>query len=354
MADNYGLGIVQGFTRQLDRNRVIDRQEQQDNLNKRRIDLGLEHAKNREQREQDEHQRRMAALRRQAETEGTGRFIDVLDQTGNIGLAIEQYNRYGESKILPETVQFDQKTGRLSFKESDGDTFDGTLNDLKAVYGRVAKPAEPIKLGKGDRLVMPDDKGGYREVVGPVKDTGDTSTLPSEAQMIEYLVANGIAPNKNQAFALTRLSRTNPADAVMRYVEMAQEMQQAEGLVPGAEGYKTPEQLRADGIGFVREIQNQWMEQFRRQPGLDDADGNNTAGLSPELSRYSRALSVGPTKTRAAAMDEGGLDATRISRDTRTGQTTRAPYPEGTKLRGPDGGIYVVRNGVPVPMQGGR
>ncbi len=68
--------------------------------------------------------------------------------------AVQAYNRIAskDAQIIPESVQFDRRTGRLSFEEEDGDVYDGSIQEfadtITTAEERIA--AAKAKKGAGD------------------------------------------------------------------------------------------------------------------------------------------------------------------------------------------------------------
>lgn len=294
------------------------------------------------------HEAQWAALQRAAKEEGTEELVRALESGVDPKAAMERYNSYGINKIADLQVGED---GSVHYRTTDGGEYKGSIKDMRKLVEAMKGPGPK---GKGFSLSPGQahyDENGNLVAERPAEAGGSNSKLPADAQMIEYLVANGIAKTKQEAFALTRFARTDPVDAVAQYVKSAQDTQSAQGLYPGSPGYKSPEQLQKEGVAWVRQIQTEYTDSFKPKGGgggLDDLGAGT--GLPGKLGKHADALSqAGPTRARAAAQPGASFDRTQTQRRVVEG----SPYPEGTELVDRNTGKrYVVRNGQPVPVEG--
>lgn len=91
--------------------------------------------------------------------------------------------------------------------------------------------------------------------------------------------------------------------------------------------------------------------------GIYGSDGKWYPKGTPLPANVTPAVGFGATNLGTRGSDKAGYTSARTGgvKVTPSGPAAPAapaqsPHPDGTKLRGPDGRIYVVRNGVPVPL----
>lgn len=352
----YGkAGVAKGLLQGAERHRRIgledaarERRHERQDAHDERLVAADKRDRTRFDQEQQMFQRRWQAMQTGMEREGVETFVRMLESGVDPTVAVAEYNKQGISKIKPDTFQFDPESGKLRYENQDGMVYDGSLDEVKKLVETFKQPTPPEEytLSPGDSRFRGRERIAH--VPKPDKDGAGDGDLPADARMVEYLVGNGIAGDKKEAFALVRMSRSNPADAVMRYVEMAQKSQESAGMMPGVEGYKSPEQLREEAVKVVNQINQAYLDSFKNRGkqesgGLDDADRGR--GLPGALGDNAEALGNARGPRRSAAGPRRGASSPQASGGD-------APYPEGTVLRGPDGRKYVVRNGQPVPVEG--
>lgn len=83
---------------------------------------------------------------------------------------------------------------------------------------------------------------------------GTAAQAPTDARMIEYMVGNGVASDRNQAFAMLQTAKQNPYQAQSLAAKMAQAQatyeQQMGGTTEGGEP-RSPEQLYRIFLGII-------------------------------------------------------------------------------------------------------
>lgn len=111
-------------------------------------------------RESELHGIGMQKKRQELADEGLDRFLDTLEAGGDPEYAVKIFNAQGKHGIQPGTIQYDHKSGTVSFTGAGGQKYNGSVEQLRA-----ALPQKPlVKFGKDDRLYDPNKK---RVVVGP-------------------------------------------------------------------------------------------------------------------------------------------------------------------------------------------
>ena len=79
--------------------------------------------------------------------------------------------------------------------------------------------------------------------------------LPAEAKLVEWMVANGIAPDKKTAYGLARQSKDNPKEMVLKLAHDAIKSRDASPYVrPGDPGYKTDEEIITSSQALVSKL----------------------------------------------------------------------------------------------------
>lgn len=165
-SDFTSVGISQGFQSGLDSARYrrleeqeIKRRRQREDMETEAFEFELDRARKGAEREDEIYARNLDDLERRNQEEGFFDFANALNQGVDPQVAMRQFNKAGSLRL--EEVQFDQ-TG-LTIRDSDGEIehFDNP-NQMLAAFGIQPGQAEPIKLGKDDRLVT----AGGEEIVG--------------------------------------------------------------------------------------------------------------------------------------------------------------------------------------------
>ena len=184
MADaNRALGFARGLRDQAETNRVrkIHDEERADSKSE------LEHARSRRtvvEARQDDAYKEGVTDRAQARTDaGTARSRDTitwdqkqkeirdameaegirdlaegLESGADPVLVAQQFNAKGQWKINPESIRYDKKTKKLSFAGAGGAQFDGTSDQLRAVFGAKKEVKKPIVVNKDARLATEEGK----------------------------------------------------------------------------------------------------------------------------------------------------------------------------------------------------
>jgi hypothetical protein len=118
----------------------------------------------------------------------------------------------------------------------------------KAQYGKPFKHPDYGWVQKG-----PDGK------LSPVSSakSRNANKAPADVQMAEWMVSKGIAPDLDVALNRISESRTDPGRFVMDYVEQELGFQEASGIYPGEDGYKTPADLRYEAAEALKTIRAQ-------------------------------------------------------------------------------------------------
>lgn len=114
-------------------------------------------------------------------------------------------------------------------------------------YGR---PFQHPDLG----WVQPGPDGKLHQMDEPGSSGGKA---PSDVQTAEWMVANGIAGNLDEAYTRVQESRSDPSRFVASYVDQELKAQEMAGVFPGDPNYLTTEQMREKAIGVLQEIRAQ-------------------------------------------------------------------------------------------------
>ncbi|KZZ71490.1 hypothetical protein A3765_28545 [Oleiphilus sp. HI0130] len=126
----------------------------------------------------------------------------------------------------------------------------GPNGEVKVIQGLSTQ--KPIVVN--DRLVDPQSG----KVIGNYSDpNGGSSSAPADVRTAEWMVSRGMAPNLDVAWNRINESRTDPAKFVSNFVEQELAVQQSSGLYPGAEGYRSTDELRQQAIESLQYIRAQ-------------------------------------------------------------------------------------------------
>lgn len=302
---------------------------------------------------QEDRQRELDQVQNTMQNEGLREFVGVLRNGGDPSYAVRRFNRQGKLGIRPETFQYDPRSKRVKFTDSDGDEFDGTLDELAALAGEV--PQDLVKLGKDDRLV--DPRTG-REVVGPKAGAGgeDDNRSPYNAQTEQREITNMIErqfagindpygnysvnePDKARAAHLVSVAtdmegrlRDQVASGVLTRGEIVESVMDAWRDVPNDEELgKRAEAWRTDGLNKTPQQAAAWLEAERRRL---------YAAAQGKQATAERRLVEGAAKKQAADVEEADTlpEAAR---------TAIQGLSEGETIEFRNGQVWSLQNGKP-------
>ncbi len=249
-----------------------------------------------------------------AEREATRRELNAIkDQAAaNIydlrtrGLEVTSQNNELRGKLLEaQTALANARTGKV-----DAETAAGPKRNWGQINNEISREAD-----KTDYSQVPDGMG-----------LGKTRTDAGKAAQIRS-IAQRLA-RQNPDFA------DSPADAVFA---AAQKMKEIDAMVTSQVETEAT-QVKAGEPGLFDKSNK------KDYYGKDGA--KNIEEWKAKRTEYLRKQALG-------GMGLGTNDAAKVTNGrTASGpiSTAKAPYPEGTQLKGPDGKTYVVKGGVPVPQ----
>ena len=166
-------GVARGGSSELAtaRRRRIDEDERtrrhtREDLATESNEFNLEQARTGAKRADTDYARSEEDFAQRQKEEGFSDLAYALDKGVDPRTAMQQFNASGELKL--NDLQFDRESGALSITDSDGETADfENTSQFLAGMGIQTERADPVKLGKDDRLV---DPGTGKEVVSAVQD----------------------------------------------------------------------------------------------------------------------------------------------------------------------------------------
>jgi hypothetical protein len=127
-------------------------------------------------------------------------------------------------------------------------------NVMRAPIGAIDLSGNPIKQGTPVYMNNSGGKISYSPAVLTDTTGGAASKLPADAQMVEYMVGNGIAPDKKTAYDMVKHTKENPQAMVIKLAHDAIHARDAQFVQPGDKGYKTDQQIIDDAQGLVAKI----------------------------------------------------------------------------------------------------
>jgi hypothetical protein len=120
-----------------------------------------------------------------------GRIGDVMAMMGGVQPLYSMFTE--QERAAEEEAMRQQALQMFTANPQDETAFQGLIaagvDPREAIQLRAAmtpQGAEPIRIGSGDRLVVPDGQGGFREVISP-DPAARQGTLPREVQIANLL-----------------------------------------------------------------------------------------------------------------------------------------------------------------------
>lgn len=231
-------------------------------------------------------------------------------------------------KGVPEAqakLQVQQETARLDEEKKQG--LIARRAEVALDTQRAGKPARDELAAEGTKNEMNKvkDQAGDPAFVKAVKtltDAKESSAAKAQAAAAMFDL------DQKKLVANYRRVLENEADPEAR----KQIQQQIQDLSGGSS--KSFGDVVTAGNAF-RMMANNLRDQLKNDPPSTDAELND---IKQRIKLYEQQAA----EILGAAVDR------RMGPGTVRASETRAPYPDGTELKGPDGKTYVVRNGVPV------
>lgn len=231
--------------------------------------------------QQSDRQRMMA----QAEQEGLQHLAQALQNGADPNLALKQFNNSGDWRIDPSQFRFDRNSGRLSFVDSDGDRFDGSLQEFASAVGLV--PAADQDLIATDKPIY--DPNTKEWIQPPGGQGGGRDTSPYNPETVQKNIESAIARSRGASFDVLgnwSIADTGDRQVVDYMISLAHDMegrlrqQVSSGQVPygeivdavtaAAKGMPTESQLaqraeewRTKGRNKTPEEAQAWLETER-------------------------------------------------------------------------------------------
>ncbi|WP_136524652.1 hypothetical protein [Geomonas ferrireducens] len=204
-------------------------------------------------------------------------------------------------------------------------------NITKAPQGAKDSQGNPVKAGtlvymttKGDKTTydpayIKPERGGGRGGIGH---------LPADAQMVEYLVASGIAPDRKTAYGVVKRSRENPVEVISKLATAAMKAQAAAYLRPGMPGYKTEKEIMEEARSMVEKVSAMGEPSAitTAKPSIADTQDVFSSSLIPLL-KYGNGVEGAPSAI--TVLDPGSEGSTRVpaSKDTKQSKAPLKPAP---------------------------
>lgn len=175
-----------------------------------------------------------------------------------------------------------------------------TYADLEAMLGRKPTMDEMKEYKKGE---------------------GAGGQMPSDAKMVEYLVANEIAPDRKNAYSMVQMSKSDPVKLVSSLVKASEDAQKSAALLPGDPEYKDRQTLIKEAQQTVMDIRKAF-----------------TSGGQEEAAQYTPQHVVGGADPRGASPDGGQPPAPAGNEPVPQTQADFDALAPGTTYRDPDDG----------------
>lgn len=158
-----------------------------------------------ESREDERYRQELEDRKQRLEAEAGKKFLDAIKSGMPIMNAVAIYNSAGETQIIPESMEYDPASGRIKFTETDGDTFDGTVEQMEAAI--VGLEDELKTVSAGQHIVRIPGGGGEAEQVyaAPFKpgdgDGGEKGAMPSADRLYYKDIGNELAREMGGQFS---------------------------------------------------------------------------------------------------------------------------------------------------------
>jgi hypothetical protein len=201
-------------------------------------------------------------------------------------------NNTGELVSAPADTGFNAQVVRApaGAKDATGNLIaKGTPVNMRTIGGKdVYAPA-----------VLADTTGGSK-----------ASKLPADAQMVEYMVSNGIAPTKKAAYDMVKHTKENPQAMVLKLAHDAIHARDSQYIQPGSKDYKTDEEIITDATTLVGKM-NAMQTPTAIQPAAEHATvpmkkAPASAVQQAANNSYSKQAAIGILKGLGYTHDETG------------------------------------------------
>jgi hypothetical protein len=244
--------------------------------------FGLDRQRVGAQREDDAYER----VHRSMQSEGLPELFANLAAGTNPDLALSRFNEVGEKKLT--ALDYDQASGMVRLVDDEGESQSHTLQEWQRVYPTPA--AEPIKLGKDDRLV---DPGTGRELVGPSAGAGSGRDVsPYNPETVQDDLTAGVVRSMGgemDAFGRYSLASTEDRQLGDYRISLAHEM---EGRLRQQvmAGKLTPGQVVNAVMEATKEVPSETelvkrSEQWRTEPLFNRSHEETAAWIATERTR---------------------------------------------------------------------
>ncbi len=206
-----------------------------------------------------------------------------------------------------------------------------STNITKAPQGAKDSQGNPVKAGTLVYMTTKGDKTTYDPAyIKPERGDGrgSSSRLPADAQMVEYLVASGIAPDRKTAYGVVKRSRENPVEVISKLATAAMKAQAAAYIKPGDPGYKTADEIIADARSMVEKVSatGEPSAIMTAKPSIADTQDVFSSSLIPLL-KYRNGVEGAPSAITSPRPDSEDRNRTHTPKTTKQSKVPLKPAP---------------------------
>lgn len=194
-----------------------------------------------------------AKLFRKRKLEGGSAELDKKIMDNEMGQLLGMYNLY---KLNPKDAAYAINKAISNNVTNAADVVPGERDGKPTIRVVDAEGNTVAYTLNGQRFPMEYYVGELEKLSTEAakKKGGGSGRTTSEIQLIEYLTSSGIAPDRQTAFAMTRMARSDPTSAITRIAQMLQrndeinanELSSADNYIQRAEGIV--QQLRGNSL----------------------------------------------------------------------------------------------------------
>jgi hypothetical protein len=146
--------------------------------------------------------------------------------------------------------------------------------------------------------------------------------MPADVQTAQWMVANGIAADLDEAYTRVQESRSDPTRFVASYVDQELKAQESAGVYPGDDNYLTTEQMRTKAISVLQTI---------RQSTRGTSTGGDGSG-EPKGLKITGADSQALPDDGSAVPQEDGSYSGRVDRSGNAQSVTNQAPPQALDM----------------------
>jgi hypothetical protein len=184
----------------------------------------------------------------------------------------------------------------------------------EGVPGRPGWVREMVKYDDGTQ-----DVGEPYPKHAPKGGDAEVGSVPADAKMVNFLVNNGIAKSKKQAWDMLKMSKSDPVGSVARLVSDWTDRQEKAGIDSTNPRYRSPEQMLDQATKLVQDVHGRILGD-----GQTQSAGLQVGDVTPLRSYFNRNAGSRPMKELIASAQRSGWTDEQI----RAAQQTEQQAPK--------------------------